>query len=364
MTPSRLQAGMAEVEITPPVGTTLVGELNVRAATGIGTPLLARALALSDGERRVAIVTLDLAGLPRESFDHLSAGATSRGLAPEALLLVCSHTRGGPASAPLIGAPDADPAYLSSVEAATLAAIERALREMRPAALGAGHATLPHLVYNHRLLTRNYRALSAWLDVPPDEVLEPEGPSDPALSVLLVRDERGFPRCVVWSMAADIRFARDALISADLPGLVQQEVDRRAGGHLPCLYLPGCGGDVSYSHSLEKTIDLVASAIMAVQLETPCDPQVRLGAAHESMVLPIRDYTEFRSRPDVQLKWLAAVEAFAHEVELLQAAAMQAVPAQVGGYETWPSRGALVGPGGGEFVAEQAARLLERLWRR
>jgi neutral ceramidase len=34
-----------------------------------------------------------------------------------------------------------------------------------------------------------------------------------------------------------------------------------------------------------------------------------------------------------------------------------------GGYEAWPARSAKVGPGGGEFMADEAVGLLNELWR-
>jgi hypothetical protein len=156
---------------------------------------------------------------------------------------------------------------------------------------------------------------------------------------------------------------------------------------------------------------------MAVQMETSGDPAIRLGAARQRMILPTRDYRQFWSRADIALKAPHAVDLFAREVERLQAEGADAVPAVVqvfrlgrfalaglaglpfgelglaikaqspfggtvvaanahaylgpvatrpafahGGYETWPARSQRVGPGGGEFMAEEAAALLTELW--
>lgn len=411
---ARLVAGVGETDITPPVGTPLIAELRVRPATGIRTPLNVKALLLSDGDTTLGIAALDLFGLDRGAADQMRLKAAQRLHVPaECVLLTCSHTRGGPATTTIVGGPDADAAFLEVIETRLLDAFDQARANMQPAALGVGRAVLPHLVYNHRLLTRNFKAVSAWMGVPPNEVLEPEGPADPLFSVLVVRDGRGFPLCLAWNFAADNRFAADERISGDLPALVQQELDRRLKRQVPVLYLPGCAGNTSYPHSLETTVDHVASAVMAVQLETPCDPHVRLGAAAEPVILPVRDYTDFWSSADITLKWPEAHAVFGQEVELLRAAGMQAIPATVAvlrmggyalaalpgipfvehglairegspfratlvvgnaggylgpiptrgafaneGYETWASRSAIVGPGAGEFLAGQVARML------
>ena len=471
MAVARLKAGVAEIDITPQPGPVLAGELESRVSTGISTPLMAKALALSDGQTTLALVTLDLFGLQREAADLLIqriALEAGGGLRPEALMVVCSHTREGPstphggtppprrrvrqagpsgATTPVVGQAQVAGKYTRFVEscngeytrevaAKAADAVGLALAMLEDASLGLGYAVLPHLIFNHRLMTRNRKAITAWMGVPRDEVLEPEGPIDPQFSVFVVRDGRGHPVCLLWSFAADLRYdsgnplhdstnrvyfpagENAAHISAGLPYYVQQAVDERIGRHVPSLYLSGCGGDVSFTHGLERSADAVASAVMAVQLETPCDPVIRLGCARERVILPIRDYSQFWSRHDIELKYPQAVEAFAREVTLLQAQGAHAVPAAVqafrlgrfalvglpglafaglaldikgsspakgtvvagnldgqagyllpraafdhGGFEAWPSRSSPVGAGGAEFVSEVANSLLRGLWR-
>jgi len=418
MAVQRLRAGVAEAEITPKPGVQLACELAPRTAKGVKAPLLARACVLSNGEAELAIVTLDLYGLQKDTADEIVAATAERcGLAPEAVLLICSRTRGAPYTTPVVGRAEVDSAYIKDVAGKVPGVVADAQKAMQEASLGLGQAVLPHLIYNHRLMTRNMKAISAWMGVPPDEVLYPEGPTDPELAVFVLRDDKGFPFCLLWSLAADNRFCSGDQISPDLPGLVQQAVDARIGRHVPCLYLSGCGGNVSYQHGLEAAADAVASGVMAVQLETPCDPLVRLGAAWEKMILPIRDYSRFWSQADVELKCPDGVQAFGQEVELMQKEGALAVSTVVHvlrlgqfglvglpgapfvefaldikqqspflktvvagnahhdagwvitrqafmdeGFEAWPARSAPIGPGGGEFMAEEAVTLLKRLW--
>jgi neutral ceramidase len=413
----RLQAGVAEQELVGAVGLRLGAELNVRVATGDRTPLMAKALVLTSGADSLALVTLDLFGLRPDAAAAMRAAVAGRlGLPLEAVMVVCSHTRAAPVTAPVVGWAGVEEAFLESVVRAAPDLVAQAWEARQDASLGAGQACLPHLMHNHRFVSRNMKVITAWLGVPRDEVLAPEGPIDPALTVLVVRDGSGRPLCLVWTCAADNRFSSDDQVSADLPHFVQQGIDERRGAHVPCLYLPGCGGNVSFNYGLEQTAEALASGVMAVTLETPCDPSVRLGSALRRMVLPIRDYSQFWSQADIELKSPGAVAAFAQELELLQAEGARAVPAEVqawrlgrlglaafpgasfvelgervraqspfqttlvvgnaggdvgtlitreafegGGFEAWPARSARVGPGGGEFVAEQAAGMLASL---
>jgi neutral ceramidase len=417
MKTGRLQAGVAELEITGKIGLQLAAELNPRVSKGVRTPLMAKALVLSNGDETLAVVTLDLFGLQHEIADRLVKLVNGRcGLKPEAVMVVCSHTRSAPCTTPVVGCTGVHEDYVAEVVSKVVDAVWLAKEELQDAALGVGRAVLPHLVFNHRLVTRNLKTITAWMGVPKNEVLAPEGPIDPKFQVFVVRDRNGFPLCFLWNFAADNRFTQDDRVSADLPHFVQQELDERLGRHVPCLYLTGCGGNVSYTYGLEQTADAVASAVMAVQLETPCDPMIKLGCARERMILPIRDYDQFWSEADIKLKCPQAVAAYAQELELLREEGARGVATSVQafrlgrfalvglpgmpfvefaleiksespfqatlvagnvrdhpgyvitrrafeyeGFEAWPARSAKIGPGGGEFMAEEAVSLLKGL---
>src|SRR5579859_5476179 len=57
-----LAAGMAEIDITPPVGYRMAGYFDERLSTGIHDPLKAKALVLQQGTQRFALVFCDLVG--------------------------------------------------------------------------------------------------------------------------------------------------------------------------------------------------------------------------------------------------------------------------------------------------------------
>src|SRR5687768_15118803 len=77
MATGRLKAGIGELEITGATGGELIGDLGPRQATGARTPLMARALVLSDGAETLALVTLDLFGLQDRAAAQLVEGIGS-----------------------------------------------------------------------------------------------------------------------------------------------------------------------------------------------------------------------------------------------------------------------------------------------
>ena len=102
-----MYAGAAEIDITPPVGTWIVG--NTTRSTGVHDPLHARALVLADSpardSNRVAIVTMDITGLSWDLGDALRAAITSA-TGVETVLINFSHTHNAPML--FFGEPDTD----------------------------------------------------------------------------------------------------------------------------------------------------------------------------------------------------------------------------------------------------------------
>ena len=64
-----MKAGFARLDITPPFGTCISGYFNERRADGILDPLQAHAIAITDGERTAAVVSLDVIGINQQNMD-------------------------------------------------------------------------------------------------------------------------------------------------------------------------------------------------------------------------------------------------------------------------------------------------------
>jgi neutral ceramidase len=99
----RLRAGVCRIDITPPLAVQPgAWRLRTGRADGVDEPLLAQALVLDDGSRRLALVATDLLWMPR----HVAEAARRRvaaltGIPAEAVLLNASHNH----SAPVLLAP-------------------------------------------------------------------------------------------------------------------------------------------------------------------------------------------------------------------------------------------------------------------
>src|SRR5262245_25720651 len=92
----QLRAGAATSNITPVLGSPIVGGWNDPPAERIHDELHVRCLVLDDGATKLAFAVCDNVGIPREIFDtakHLIHGET--GILVENMLMSATHTHTG-----------------------------------------------------------------------------------------------------------------------------------------------------------------------------------------------------------------------------------------------------------------------------
>src|SRR5688572_12561819 len=92
-----MRVGFGLADITPAAELPMAGMPGSPRGQGVEWPLRCRVLVADDGARRVAIVCLDLLGLPTNRVAELRSRLAERGgLDPNAILIACSHTHRAP----------------------------------------------------------------------------------------------------------------------------------------------------------------------------------------------------------------------------------------------------------------------------
>lgn len=148
-----LEAGFAEVDITPTLGKEpvfLAGFGKNRLATAVHDPIMARAVVLRHGKQKIALVSVDLVGLFLERIESVR-----RELPGFTYVLVsCTHNHEGPDTLGLWGASffqsGIDPGYMTKVQAGIKDAVLRADKNARPVRTRIGTAKAPELVHDNR----------------------------------------------------------------------------------------------------------------------------------------------------------------------------------------------------------------------
>lgn len=233
-----LQAGVAEVDITPPPGLLMWGYSNrPQPATGKLDPLMARVLLLACGDEKAAIVTLDLGRTPEDS---LLANLRSRTLSKHNLgnlFVTASHTHAAPSLESLDGKPNT---YGPTVIDAIDRAIDEATEQMAPVRLGLARGTVD-LAHNRRHFLPDGRVAMQWRNVEH----EPTSPVDKEFVVVRLDREDGKPvACLLHYACHPVVLGPDNLeYSADFVGTACKGVSDKLGA--PCLYLQGGCGNIN-----------------------------------------------------------------------------------------------------------------------
>jgi neutral ceramidase len=232
-----LTAGFAHAEITPDPGTAKIGNLSFHVGERADGQLMARVALLDDGRTRLIIAGLDA----------LSIGATLtariRAALPGAHVMVAAtHTHGSGALVSC-GVVEADPSYQDRVATAVVTAASEATERLRPAELATGRVMETTLAHNRRVVQRDGTVRThGTLDDP--QALWIEGPTDPELTVLAIRDRkhRSLLGCLVNYTLHPTHHGDDDVFSAGWPGVLAARL--RASGVPETVFLNGALGDI------------------------------------------------------------------------------------------------------------------------
>jgi hypothetical protein len=259
-------AGIAVVDITPPVGYRMSGYFNERLSTGTLNPLHAKALVLKDGPRHAALVFCDLIGVTREiSSQARRLAGEKTGIPAANILIAATHTHTGPLYAGALrnhlhdraaAASGSDPQETVDYPAKLIAAIVQAVAQAddaaKPASLAAGTAEQPGLTFNRRFHMKDGTVRFNPGPLNPD-IVRPAGPVDPQMGVLLVRDAAdGRPAAAVVNFALHLDTTGSTLYAADYPYFIEQGLREKLGERFSLLFATGTCGDINHIDITKK----------------------------------------------------------------------------------------------------------------
>src|SRR5262245_10509760 len=235
---AEMSAGLARIEITPPVGYQMGGYAARQGpSTGIHDPLYATVLVLKTDVLSIAIVSCDLRSFPSERVVSL---ARERKLADHVLIAV-THNHSGPMTWEDQSWPSLGRSWFAETEDKILRAIEEAGKKMFPARIGAGFGEI-YLGHNRRKVGADGKVTMFWRNAEKT----PTSPTDPTLGVIRVDDEAGKPRAILINYAchAVVLGPDNRMISADYPGYLARRIERELDPAL-CLFTQGGAGDIN-----------------------------------------------------------------------------------------------------------------------
>jgi neutral ceramidase len=221
------RAGAASARWDVPIGRLLDG-YGARTAPAEGhlDPLIVRALALDDGERRAVVLAAEVIGVDLELTDAIRSDlAADLGLHPDLVMFAATHTHGGPGGV-RVGPIPRDDDLRATLRRVAVDAAHRALGSLRPARFAHGRRRVGGLQRHRR---------------------DPDATVDDQLDVVLVtgREDRR-PLAVVASFACHptVLDHTNLRYSGDWPGALARTVEASLpGAH--ALVLTGACADVN-----------------------------------------------------------------------------------------------------------------------
>jgi neutral ceramidase len=234
-----LSAGAAKVSITPDpkefgyqLGGYVARERTGHNATGVHDTCYSRALVLSDGDRKAAIVSLDLCFLPASVKTAVMKKIGPTGIPAEGLFLAATHTHSAPDPLALhagnTGFAGALPTYDEKLTAWIVDRVAQSIVEangrLKPAHTGSGQMQAVGL-------NRNRRG---------------ENVTDDEMTALKVTDTEGKALAAVFVYAAHpVYYGPDMMqVSGDWAGTFQRQMEANMPGAV-ALFLNGAEGDAS-----------------------------------------------------------------------------------------------------------------------
>ncbi len=222
-----------------------------RPSAGVREPLSLGCLAVSNGEQKALLVTLDMIGVRADVCEQLYELLEREvGLGFPHVMISASHTHFAPAlhmttfSSPEIAVVEPDAAYVDRVKTLLVEAARESLATLRPATLERVRRRAPAILFNRRTLMDDGLVHNCLL-YPEDPAPYRFSPVDDELTVLRVRDELGVRAVLVNFGCHPVTGCSpdedNYKFSADYPYYIRRTIEE--AWRCPVFFTLGAAGD-------------------------------------------------------------------------------------------------------------------------
>jgi len=257
---SELTAGLAVIDITPPVPYRMSGYFNERLSTGTSNPLHAKAIVLRQGKERAALVFCDIIGLSLDVSSRVRRQvAEQTGIPAGNILIAATHSHTGPLyfgalrkylHNMTVAEQGSDPYekvdYSSELAAKIVRVITQADAAAKPIRLKAGAAEQQGLSFNRRFHMKDGTVRFNPGVLNPD-IVRPAGPIDPGVGIVFFSDaESGGAAAALVNFTLHLDTVGGTKYAADFPFYVEQSLREKYGDEFVLLFGTGACGDINH----------------------------------------------------------------------------------------------------------------------
>lgn len=232
---AEIRVGLAQVDITPPIGGRTTGYSAAKPTDGVHDPVIAQVMVLELDRDCVALAVCDLCVYNSAKLHNQIAS-----IGVDRLLLMNTHTHAGP-NLSQDDFPSTEKPWKDTVDERLFAAIKEAKQNTFKGYFAAAESHI-QLGYN-RLVHRGNYAVTHFEN--PERI--PYGSVDPQVGVIRVTDEQQNVRAILVNYACHpvVLGPRNTKISSDYPGVMRDIVQKDFGKNCICMFVQGGGGDIN-----------------------------------------------------------------------------------------------------------------------
>ena len=258
---AQLEAGVAVVDITAPVGYRMSGYFRERPSTGVHDPLHAKAVVLRQNDVSAALVFCDLIGMaPEVSSPARQRAAASTGIPAGNILIAATHSHTGPLffgslrhhwHELAVQREGEDPHervdYPAELTQKLVAVIEEAHGNVKPVALETTEANQTGLSFNRRFHMKGGGPVRFNPGKLNPDIVRPAGPIDPEVGFVLAR--KAVDRTALFSLsvfALHLDTVGGTEYAADYPYYLEETLRGAFGEELVSAFGIGACGDINH----------------------------------------------------------------------------------------------------------------------
>lgn len=248
----QLKTGFGRVIINPPMGIEIAGYFITRRVEGILDDLEANAVALSLGDKKVLLITVDHCGLWQPLVeDYKNAITEKTGVPKDAIFIHSTHTH----TAPMLMEEDKDELmkeYRLALREKLVEVSVMALADLKDSKMGYAVGQAPNIAF-----IRRYRMKDGSTRTNPGvnnpDIVAPIGEVDERVNVVRFDRENG-ETIVLANFGDHPDTVGGNLISGDWPSFTRKFVEK-AIDNTKCIFFNGAQGDVNHVNVHPKAGD-------------------------------------------------------------------------------------------------------------
>ena len=303
-----IKAGFGSVDITPPLGCALQGYFRPRKSESIHDPLLANAMVIDDGKKRICLISCDLIGVTRKVVNETRKLLKERVSIPEDNVIICgTHTHTGPVmmKTELPGWENAmDERWLSILPYQICSSAIQAVSSLTSTKVAWIKGREENISFNRRYMMKDGTIKTNPERGHPD-IVGPVGPIDPDVGIVAFGEEFTDIRGIAVNFALHLDNIGGNNISADLTDVLRKTVRKSLGKNTGVVYTSGAMGDINSMNFMKKPKErryfdiaertgriLGAEVIKAISRIDNFQQEAETGSARMQIKLPLKKYDD------------------------------------------------------------------------